>query len=403
MDDNKPGTDAGETVTDLGAPSPEEKRKRPGPTIDLEASEVSDVSPASDHSDQEQPSGGDSGADRAGEPPPRPSRVLPIAASALAGAVAAALIFAVALWAEWPFALNDGGVAEREEASALTALNTRIAKIETRTAESAAPQSSIDPAMADRLKSVETSLASLREDVTTLRAETEKTVADLNALKTARSDSSAAPAVDLSAIEERLGKIERATAELAASPPSPPQPAVPAPDPGLKHVASASALDQAVRSGAPFATSLAAVKGFASADALKPLDPFAASGVPDAASLLRELSTLLPRLEPKQAEVPSSSGVIDRLQHSAMKLVRIRRVDTGGDDVAAVVARTKAAIARDDISAARRELSALSPAERAPVQPWLDKLAARDAALAASQKFVADTVAALPASATSRQ
>jgi hypothetical protein len=86
-----------------------------------------------------------------------------------------------------------------------------------------------------------------------------------------------------------------------------------------------------------------------------------------------------------------------------MKLVRIRRVDIGGDDVAAVVARTKAAIARDDISAARRELSALSPAERAPVQPWLDKLAARDAALAASQKFVADTVAALPASATSRQ
>ena len=62
-----------------------------------------------------------------------------------------------------------------------------------------------------------------------------------------------------------------------------------------------------------------------------------------------------------------------------------------------------AAIHTDYIGAARRELSALPPAERAPVQPWLDKLTARDAALAASQKFVADTVAALSAPTISRQ
>jgi hypothetical protein len=83
--------------------------------------------------------------------------------------------------------------------------------------------------------------------------------------------------------------------------------------------------------------------------------------------------------------------------------VRVRRVDAAGDDIAAVFARAKAAAQRNDVSAARRELSALPPAARAPVQPWLDKATARDAALAASQKFVADTMASLAAPADPRQ
>jgi hypothetical protein len=405
-DNNKPGNEAGETATDIGSP-PDEKRKRPGPTIDLEPSEVSDVSPAAVNPDQEQAADGavpHSEPDSNPEKNPARTGVLPIAASALTGALAAALILAAALWAEWPFALNDGGAAERGEASALATLNARIAKIESASAASGASQpATTDPALADRLKTVEASLASVREDVTSLRAQAEKTVADLNAVKAARSDSPSASMVDLSAIEERLGRIERTTAELAAMPPSPPQQAAPAPDPRLKQVVAASALDQAVRSGAPFATSLAAVTGFASADALKPLEPFAAGGIPDAAALSRELLALLPRLEPKQADTPAANGILDRLQHSAMKLVRVRRVDAAGDDVAAVIARAKAAAERNDVSAARRELSALSSAVRAPVQPWLDKVVARDAALAASREFVADIMTSLAAPAKPRQ
>jgi hypothetical protein len=398
MDDNKPGTEAGETTADTGS-RPDEKRKRPGPTIDLEASEVSEVPLAADHPNPEKAA--DPELDSNSEKKPGRLGILPIAVSALAGALAAALILAVALWAEWPFALNDGGAAEREEASALATLNARVARIETKAVDGAPSQPApADPALANRLKAVETALVSLREDMATLRAQADKAAAEVNAVKSTRSESSPAPVVDLSAIEERLGKIERTTAELAATPPQPP---APAPDPRLKQVAAASALGQAVRSGAPFAAQLAAVRGFAGAGALAPLEPFAASGVPDAASLLRELLTLLPRLEPKQANAPAATGIIDRLQHSAMKLVRVRRVDAPGDDVAAVVARAKAAAERNDIGAARRELSALPPAERAPVQPWLDKLTARDAALAASQKFVADTVAALSAPTISRQ
>ncbi|KQW19480.1 hypothetical protein ASC80_19130 [Afipia sp. Root123D2] len=398
MDDNKPGADTGETAADSGPLPPGGRRKRPAPTIDLEASEVSDVSDASHtagNPDAEQAQ--DAAADPdAGNKPSR-SWAVPIGVSALAGALATALIFAVALWAEWPFVSNDGGVAERKEAAILATLNARVARIESKASEPAAPQAAVtDPALADKLTSVETALASLRDDVTALRAQADKASADVSAVKSAPAES--APVADFSAIEERLGKIERATAALAAAPPPSP-PAAPAPDPRLQQVAAASSLDQAVRNGAPFATQLAAAAKLAGGtDALKPLAPFAASGIPAAGALSRELLTLLPQLEPKQVDAPASGGILDRLQQSAMKLVRVRRVDAPGSDVSAVIARAKAAAQRDDVAAASRELSALPAADRAAVQSWLDKVAARDAALAASQKFVADTMAVLPGS-----
>ena len=58
-------------------------------------------------------------------------------------------------------------------------------------------------------------------------------------------------------------------------------------------------------------------------------------------------------------------------------------------------AETNYQSARNDIATAKRELLALSPADRAAVQPWLDKGDARDAALASSRQFAADAMAAL--------
>jgi hypothetical protein len=54
---------------------------------------------------------------------------------------------------------------------------------------------------------------------------------------------------------------------------------------------------------------------------------------------------------------------------------------------------------RNDFPDARRELASLDAAARAPAQAWLDKAAARDAALAASRQFADDTMAALAKSA----
>jgi hypothetical protein len=129
---------------------------------------------------------------------------------------------------------------------------------------------------------------------------------------------------------------------------------------------------------------------------LKPLEGFAVSGVPNAASLSRELLTLVPKLSPPAAEASTTgSGFVDRLQAGAAKLIRIERTDAVGSDRGAVVARVTKAALRNDFAEARRELKTLAPADRAAAQAWLDKADARDAALAASRQFAADAMATL--------
>jgi hypothetical protein len=129
---------------------------------------------------------------------------------------------------------------------------------------------------------------------------------------------------------------------------------------------------------------------------LKPLDAFAASGVPSVPALCRELVVIAPKLMPAAPEAETTgTGIVDRLQAGASKLVRIQRVDATGTDRGSVVARVTAAALRNDLTEARRELNTLPPADRAAAQAWLDKADARDAALAASRKFASDASTAL--------
>ena len=171
----------------------------------------------------------------------------------------------------------------------------------------------------------------------------------------------------------------------------------PADDGPLRRVVAASVLDVSVRQGDPYVAALAAAKSLAAdADALKPLDGFAASGVPSAATLSRELLTLIPKLSPPAPQNSTTgAGIVDRLQAGAARLVRIERIDTVGNDPGAVIARVTAAALRNDSAEARRELNTLAPADRAAAQPWIDKADARDAALAASRQFAAEAMTAL--------
>src|SRR5260370_29532885 len=73
-------------------------------------------------------------------------------------------------------------------------------------------------------------------------------------------------------------------------------------------------------------------------DTEKRLDGFAATGVPSANALSRELLTLVPKLSPPAPEnATSGTGLVDRLQAGAAKLVRIARTDTLGHDPGPVV------------------------------------------------------------------
>ena len=366
-EDSEPSVDSG-------------RAKRAPPTIDLEATEIS----------------GDTQNAGAGAEPKRslpwPSRAAVFSAvvAVVAGAGAAALVIAVAWLAGWPGEVAPPTAVPQANA-AIDALASRVAGIEAKLAKP--PASAPDPAVASRVEALEKSYASLRGELAAVRAQSEKLAAAVNDVKSTPRESS--PPVDLSAINERLAQVERAiraqTAEVAQ------ESTKPADDLPLRRVVAAALLDVSVRHGDPYTTALAAAKSLtADAEALKPLDGFAASGVPSANALSRELLTLVPKLSPPVPENSTAgSGLVDRLQAGAAKLVRIQRADAVGNDRGAVVARVTAAALRNDMAEARRELNTLAPADRAAAQAWLDKADARDAALAASRQFATEAMAAL--------
>lgn len=396
-----------------GTPPGGDAAKRPPPTIELTASSVSDSTPASDAAESDAPESDvhkseASASDHAESSPAtelspaaKPSRTSSIFISALTGAAAAALVLGVAKSAGWLDAQVQRPPVDAVSRSDVDSLGARLAKIETDVAKPVpAPRPVTDPALVMRLDAVEKSLASLRGDVAAARGQSEKVVAALGEIKSASPQvaiSQAPPVVDTSALEQRLDKIERATAALSAAAAAPPPvPQAPLEDPNVRRMAAATALDAAVRQGEPYTAALAAARSTGGdADGLKPLDAFAATGVPTAGALSRELLTLLPKLAPKPDAQPAPSGMVERLQQSAAKLVRIQRTDAAASGNAAILARVASAAQRDDIAEAKRELGQLPAPDRAAVQGWIAKVDAREAALAASRQFASDTMATL--------
>lgn len=386
--------------------------KRAPPTIDLEATEVStsaapagDGEPAAEAAappDDVTPND-DASTKPDAEPPPRArkTRLLPLpAVAALSGAATGALVVA----AFWLFALPPrtapitAAAPPQVSAAAFDALAARVASVETKPAPP--PAVAADPRAAARIDAQDKIIAALREELGVLRAQTQQLTAATEALKAAPRDSApaapAAPAVDLSPINERLTQIEQTAKKLSSE--TAQRNAQPANDLALRRIVAASLLDTSVRQGEPYAALLAAAKPLAIDPAtLTPLDAFAASGVPGVSVLSRELVAQVSKLAPQaSASAAGEQGILDRLQAGAAKLVRIQRTDkASGNDRDAVVSRATAAALRNDVATARRELDALSPADRAAMQPWIDKADARSAALAASRQFAADAMAAL--------
>ena len=371
MDDNRP--DDPTPPSDAGRP------KRPPPTIDLEASEV--TKPTENTTSEE-------GSNRSSWFSSAALR--PLGMAAATGAVTAALVIAIAWALGWP-AEPARPVAETN-AGAIDTLSSRLAELEARPSKPAAS----DPVLSSRLDALEKTLGTLRTDISNARARSEKLAGELDAVKSMPSAPVAAPAApDLSAIENRLAEVERdirAEGENMAQATN-----KPADDTALRRLVVASMLDLSVRQSEPFTEALNAAKSLASdPQMLKPLEGFATSGVPNPASLCRELLTLVPKLEPPSPDNNTgSTGLVGRLQAGAAKLVRIERTDAVGNDRGAVVARVTAAALRNDVSDARRELDMLIPADRAAAQGWLDKANARDAALKASHRFATEAMAIL--------
>jgi len=400
------------------APPDPDRPKRAPPTIELQANEVSSerpkpAEPAPSDTDPEikpEAAGAEPGFEPSPEqvPPPEPASkpiskpISPWAIAPVSGAVAAALVIGVGWLLGWPAVKTASPAAPQVNPAAVDELASRVAGLESK-ASKAVPAT--DAAATARIDTLEKSITALRGELAASRAQSETLAAAINEVKAAPRDG-AAPAPDLSGINERIARIDSAvrtqaaalsqqSSQLAAAKVAE---AKPADDLPLRRVVAASLLDVAVRHGDPFAAPLAAAMPLAEdADALKPLEAFAASGVPSAASLSSDLLEIVPTLAPPAPDTATTgTGIVNRLQAGAAKLVRIQRTDAGGTDRGSVVARVTAAALRNDLNGARNELKTLEPADRAAAQAWLDKVDARDAALAASRKFADGAMAALP-------
>ncbi|EGP09459.1 hypothetical protein CSIRO_0998 [Bradyrhizobiaceae bacterium SG-6C] len=373
--------------------------KRPPPTIDLTASDVSESTPApdapSDVNEAEKPA---SEHHQPSPEPKAPSRAAPIVLSALTGAAAAALVLGVAKSTGWLDVPPPKPPADVVSKSDVDTLGARLAKVESDVAKPApSPKPATDPALVTRLDSVEKALASLRGDVTAVQIESGKNAAALNDVKSASPQAAVSmPAAsgDTSALEERLDKIERATAALTAAAAAPPLP--PAEDPRLRRLDVLINLDKAVRRGSPYVAELAAARSVAGdSDVLRALDPFAHTGIPDTDALGKELLALLPQVTPRPAPEPAPSGIVDRLQQSFAKLVRVQRTDAQASSPSGVIARATAAAQRNDLNAAKRELLLLPQSDLVLVRPWIAKVDGREKALTASEQFTMDTLTAI--------
>lgn len=387
---------------ETGPPPDSERPKRAPPTIDLEATDVSTAAPHADGAAKSE-STAESTAESVAEPTseasapptaaPISTPISPWIIAPVSGAVAAALVIGVGWMLGWPPVQPAAAPPPpAPNAAAIDDLTARIAGLESKVGKPVA-----DPAAASRVEGLEKSLAALR-------AQGDKLASALNDVKSApRADG--APSPDLSAIDQRIAKVEsqmRAqSAEIVQQgsriAETKPADGKPADDLPLRRVVASALLDVLVRIGDPYPVALAAAKALApNPDVLKPLDSFADKGVPNANRLSTELLALVPKLLPAQQDTATTgSGVLERLQAGASKLVKIERTDTVGNDRGAVVARITAAALRNDSNEARRELKTLEPADRAAAQAWLERADARDAALAASRQFGADAMAVL--------
>jgi hypothetical protein len=370
---------------DTGPPDSGRAKREP-PTIDIEATEVpGETLNAPTAATEPEPS----------PPQPAPARSSAALVGALSGAGAAALVLGAAWFAGWPVTTPPPPAPQVNSpvsSAAVDDLAARLAGLEAKVAAPAAAATP-DPTAAARVDALEKSLTALRGELANQRAQSDKLASAINDAKSAPRE--AAPPPDLSAVNERIAQIERTVRAQSAEIIK--ESGKPADDVALRRVVAAALLDVLVRTGDPYPAAMAAAKTLApNPDALKPLEGFAASGVPSANNLSRELLTLVPKLSPPAPDNPTTgTGIVDRLQAGAAKLVRIERSDVVGNDRGAVVSRVTAAALRNDLAEARRELKTLDPADRAAAQAWLDKADARDAALAASRQFASEAMATL--------
>jgi hypothetical protein len=377
------------------------------PTIDLTATEVAPERPAEPEAtvaDEATPAVSVEPSDSQSSAPRLRSAVIPaaLAAGVVSGIAVAAVIVALQATGHWPVSEAAPPAAPAPAASndtAIADLTAQVNKI-----QSALAAQKPDPTLATQLAAVQATTKSLGDSLTALSGKVDQTnAAAQSAQAQAKTASDTASATrnaaqsgvsrsDLDALTGRVAALEGTVKSLsdAVSHQA-------ANDGTARMMVVTEALRAAVERGTPFQAELAAAKTLGvDQTLLAPLAPFAASGVPSAAALGKELATLSPALteavEPKQTQ----STFLDRIEVNAQRLVRSTPLDApAGDDPRSVAIRIGFDASHGDIDAALADIAKLPDAAKTIAAPWVQKAQARNAALAASLKLTANALAAL--------
>ena len=397
--------------------------RRP-PTIELAATEVEGAA--------EKAAAGEAGApasSNASEPGRSGRRLTSHIGSALLGAVLMAAA-AVALW-------FFGAIPSREAAPVTTAASDAPAPAPPALNQppssppTAAQTSPIAPEVTARLDKIEHAIETRRSDpeignrIAEVAAQT-KALADSLAALTRRVDETAAASQsagkaadtaliaaqaakgatdaaskdqvhheDIDTLANRILALESAVKGLAAA--TAPLASSGANDRSARLTIAAEALRAAVERGAPYQTELNAVQALGvDRQATAALETFAASGVPSAAALARELEALIPALAEASEPRSGDTTFIERLKSNAQKLVRVTPLNAPpGNEPQAVVDRIRLDAAHAEIAAALADLNALPEAAKPLAAAFSKKAADREAAVAASKQIAARALAAL--------
>jgi hypothetical protein len=264
----------------------------------------------------------------------------------------------------------------------LAGIEANVSKLET-----AAPRAAVtDQTLAARVAALESALRPLAD--LPARVEAVQKNAAAPAAPTVAPGELAALAARVTALEQAEKAIEQRVARPAAS----------GADQAGRIAFVAVALRGAVERGDRFPQELAAAKALApDQSVLAPLEPFAASGLPRAAALARELSQITVAML-NAATPPREGGLMDRLQQNAERLVRIRPVGAealGGDDPSALIGRAEVKATHGDIAGALAEIARLPEGVRAPAQAWVRKAEMQVAAANAARRFAETALAGL--------
>ncbi len=393
--------------------------RRP-PTIELTATEVEPPQAAQGSAAPKPAADADPPKQAAAENPatqaaPKPKlaarsegRMIAHAVSAAIGAIAAATVL-VGLWL-LGFTLARDVVTEATTSDAATSrLNADVAarldKIEHAIQAPRPETATVPPALSNRLTAVELQAKMLGDSVAALNHRADDVAAAAQAAqKQADSAASAADAAknagqagvqksDLDALASRITALDSAVTALSDEVAHP----TTATDQAARLTIAAQALRTAVASGAPYQAELRAIQSLgAEPSVTESLEAFAATGMPRADALVRELAALVPAL--RQAADTSSGDItfLGKLKAHAQGLVEFTPAEPPpGNDPAAVITRIDIDADRDDIAAALSDIAALPDRAKALTTDWAKKAQAREAAIAASRKILADALAAL--------